>query len=138
MSRWDSAEALIGARLATREERKAGAPGVIWDTQRIVPLTAEFCRKYHRELTRALALGDLKERTAEDYAAYTASREEAKKKRREEAEKRAKTEAEAKAKAEAAAKAGEAPPETKSESGDGEGEPPAAPPQDPKPAKGRK
>jgi len=67
VSRWDAPGACFGARLATFEERKAGAAPFTWDTECVVPLMGAFCAKYDRELRNALRGGDLKECSREDY-----------------------------------------------------------------------
>lgn len=41
-----------------------------WDTERVTPLTEEYCAKYSRELRRSLKLGELVEVTEDDYLAY--------------------------------------------------------------------
>lgn len=40
---------------------------IVWDTDRIVPLTEEYCRRYVRELNKAVRFGDLIETTREAY-----------------------------------------------------------------------
>lgn len=70
VSRWDAPGAYFGAKVATLEERKAGATPVIWDEERVTPLTAQFCARYERELRNALKNGDLKDRKREEYEAW--------------------------------------------------------------------
>jgi hypothetical protein len=40
---------------------------IVWDTDKIVPLTEEYCRRYVRELNKAVRCGDLVETTREAY-----------------------------------------------------------------------
>jgi len=70
VGRWDATGACFGARVATREEREAGAEPMQWDTECVVPLTAAFCAKYDRELRNAVRGGDLLERKREDWEAW--------------------------------------------------------------------
>lgn len=46
-----------------------------WDTERVTPLTEEYCAKYSRELRRSLKLGELVEVTEDDYLAYVTAPE---------------------------------------------------------------
>lgn len=50
---------LIGATRMGRE--------IVWDTNKIVPLTEEYCRRYVRELNTAIRRGDLIESTLAEY-----------------------------------------------------------------------
>lgn len=70
VTRWDAPPACIGARIASAEERKAGAPPIVWDTQVVVPLTAQFCARYDRELRQAIVGGDLVECSRDDWGAW--------------------------------------------------------------------
>lgn len=42
---------------------------IVWDTNKVTPLTEEYCRRYVRELNQAVRYGDLQEVTEADYAA---------------------------------------------------------------------
>lgn len=75
VTRWDAQGACFGARLATLEERKAGAEPISWDEACVVPLTAAFCAKYDRELRNAIRGGDLLVRSREDYDAWLKAEE---------------------------------------------------------------
>ncbi len=57
------ANELIGAR-------RVDVDRIEWDTERVTPLTEEYCAKYSRELRRSLKLGELVEVTEDDYLAY--------------------------------------------------------------------
>lgn len=70
VSRWDAPGTLIGARLTTAAERATGAEPIIWDEELVLPLTDAFCRRFDKELRRALANGDLKKRKREDYESW--------------------------------------------------------------------
>lgn len=71
VSRWDVGPwSYFGARVASAEERARGAEPIVWEPDRVIPLTAEFCARFERELRDALANGDLKQRSAEEYAAW--------------------------------------------------------------------
>lgn len=76
VTRWDSPGSCIGARLATAQERKDGAEPFTWDTECVVPLTAEFCARFDRELRNALRNGDLLERKREDWEGWLKAEEE--------------------------------------------------------------
>ncbi len=78
--RWDTPGLFFGARIVQ------GDPPVVWDTKRVVPLTQAFCDRYSRELSQAFEMGDLVERTREDFEAYEAARLEAREKRKAERE----------------------------------------------------
>lgn len=45
---------------------------IVWDTERVFPLTETWCAKYAKELRIHLAEGDLVEATREQYDAYMA------------------------------------------------------------------
>lgn len=70
VSRWDAPGSVFGAKVATLEERKAGAEPIVWDPERVVPLTAAFCARFERELRNAVRNGDLRERTRADWEAW--------------------------------------------------------------------
>jgi hypothetical protein len=59
---------LIGAELVplTRDQRRAGSPAVLW-TNRIVPLTADYCRQYSKELRSELREESLIECSCDDW-----------------------------------------------------------------------
>lgn len=67
VTRWDNPSASFGARVTTLDERKAGAAPIIWDPDVVIPLTAEFCARFERELRDALRNGDLVERMEADW-----------------------------------------------------------------------
>jgi hypothetical protein len=73
------AAALIGAqrRVLTPEQRRARECPIVWDTQRIVALTKDYCRKYLRELNTAIRRGELTECTREQWEAQQAKQEQA-------------------------------------------------------------
>lgn len=73
VSRWDTGKP-FGARITTEKERQDGAPPIVWDTERVIPLSAEFCERFARELNQAVAHGDLKERTLAEYEAQEKQR----------------------------------------------------------------
>lgn len=50
---------LVGATRTGRE--------IVWDTDKIVPLTEGYCDRYVRELNKAVRCGDLIETTREAY-----------------------------------------------------------------------
>lgn len=54
-------DGLIGAeRVAlTEEQRRAHACPIVWDTERIVALTAEYCGRYRREINASVRRGEL-------------------------------------------------------------------------------
>lgn len=58
----------LGARLT--EE------GPVWDTERVIPLTAEYCAKFARELRKTFAARDLIECTEAEYQAWLQIEEE--------------------------------------------------------------
>lgn len=70
VSRWDAQGSSFGARVSTRAERESGAEHITWDTDCVIPLTAEFCAKYDRELRNAVRGGDLVERSRRDWEAW--------------------------------------------------------------------
>jgi hypothetical protein len=70
VSRWDAPSACFGARVSTFPEREAGAESIVWDEDCVIPLTAQFCARFDRELRNAVRNGDLRERKAEDHAAW--------------------------------------------------------------------
>jgi hypothetical protein len=75
MHRWDAPQIPIGARVIPEREREADGPAVEWDTQKIIPLTVEFVRRFGLELREAIRNGDLRQRTAEEYARQLKSSE---------------------------------------------------------------
>jgi hypothetical protein len=109
VARWDTSGSCFGARVLTREERKTAPESIVWDEACVVPLTAQFCAKYDRELRNAIRNGDLLERKREEWEAWLKAEEVREAERAEEAKAlNAKVED---AKAEAA-KAPNPPPET--------------------------
>jgi hypothetical protein len=68
------AAALIGARrrVLTPEQRRARECPIVWDTERIVALTGDYCRKYLRELNTSIRRGELIEATREEWEAQQA------------------------------------------------------------------
>lgn len=79
---------LIGAerRALSKRERREGRSPIVWHRERITPLSAEYCRKYKRELAGHFRNGDLVEVTEEEWrqqvereAADSAARAEARK-----------------------------------------------------------
>lgn len=71
VSRWDVGPwSYFGARVASAEERAKGAEPIVWEPERVIPLTAEFCQRFERELRDALANGDLRKRTAKEHEAW--------------------------------------------------------------------
>lgn len=63
---------LIGARFASESEIAAGSERVIW-SDRIVPIAEEAFRKFRREYTSALRLGDLTSATEAEWLAQCAA-----------------------------------------------------------------
>lgn len=90
MSRWGSQSGLIGARITTPEERAKGAPAIVWDTERVFGVSEDFARRYQRELSQAIAMGDLRERSLQDFEAYERRRLQEREERRKRAEDAAK------------------------------------------------
>ena len=73
------AAALIGARrrVLTPEQRRARECPIVWDTERIVALTDDYCRRYRRELDTAIRRGELVEATSAEWDAQQAKSEQA-------------------------------------------------------------
>jgi hypothetical protein len=69
-SRPGSPHDYIGAAIPTPEERKAGKRECTWTPDVVVPVLEDDFRRYEREWRTLVRDGDLKERTAEDFAAY--------------------------------------------------------------------
>lgn len=70
VSRWDVGPThYFGARLGTPAERADGK-SIIWNTEQVIPLTAEFVARFPRELAKAIRHGDLEEVKADAYAAW--------------------------------------------------------------------
>jgi hypothetical protein len=71
VSRWDAGpHSYIGARVTSMAERATGAEPIVWDTAVVLPLTAEFCQRFERELRDAIRNGDLIERSAAEYQGW--------------------------------------------------------------------
>jgi hypothetical protein len=60
----------FGARVTSPEDRLKGAEAVVWDEDRVIPITPEVAASNIREFGRWFANGSLKKRTAEDYTAW--------------------------------------------------------------------
>jgi hypothetical protein len=68
---------LVGAeRIAlTEEQRLAHVCPIVWDTERVVALTEEYCRLHRRELDAAIRRGELIECKRADWEAQQAKTE---------------------------------------------------------------
>ena len=62
------ANELIGAR-------RVEADRIEWDTDKVTPLTDQYCETYLRELRGCLKRGELLEVTEDDYLAYLKTQE---------------------------------------------------------------
>ena len=64
-------DGLIGAeRVAlTDEQKRAHVCPIVWDTERVVALTAEYCRRHRRELDAAIRRGELVAATRAEWEA---------------------------------------------------------------------
>ncbi len=51
----------------TEEDRRAGAPVVEWDIERVTPISEQEFRTYRKEFLKAIRNGDLKKATHADY-----------------------------------------------------------------------
>ena len=74
VARYDSGSRTRACELvgAVRDGRE-----ITWDTAKVTPFTEEYCRKYVRELNRAVKHGDLVEVSRDEWEAYvTAPKEE--------------------------------------------------------------
>ena len=71
VTRWDNPLLYLGARRANAEELKAGSDPILWEPERVIPLTQDFCIKFSRELRKAIQAGDLIERTQKDFENWT-------------------------------------------------------------------
>lgn len=62
---------LIGAERVTltEEQKRAHVCPIVWDTERVVALTAEYCRRHRRELDAAIRRGELIEATRSEWEA---------------------------------------------------------------------
>jgi hypothetical protein len=100
VGRWGSKHEYFGARrtAATLQERRAGKAMAVWDTQRVIPLTADYCRRFRKELRKALRNGDLLECKVGDYSAWLRIQAEREKKHTEKLAEQKKKAAEEKAK----------------------------------------
>lgn len=71
------AVARFGSGSRTRACELIGAvrdgTSIVWDTERVTPLPADYCRRYVRELSRAVQRGDLIEVSREAYERYIAA-----------------------------------------------------------------
>jgi hypothetical protein len=70
VSRFNAPQSYLGARRATPEERAETGEPLVWDEDAVFPFTAEYCRRYDKEIRCALNDGDLRERTEKDYLAW--------------------------------------------------------------------
>jgi hypothetical protein len=79
VARYGTRDGLIGAeRVAlTPEDRRAHKPPIVWRTERVIPLTRDYCRRYLRELANSIRRGELIESTREEWEAQQAKEEQA-------------------------------------------------------------
>lgn len=70
VSRCDAPQSYIGARRASEEEIRATGERIIWIDGQVLPLTAEYCARFDRELRHQISNGDLVVRTQADHEAW--------------------------------------------------------------------
>lgn len=72
VSRFDAPQGYIGARRASEEEVRATGERIVRIDGQVLPLTAEFCARFDKELRNAIRDGDLVERTEVEHQAWLA------------------------------------------------------------------
>lgn len=90
---------LLGARITSMVERKEGAPNIVWNTDEVIALSDDFCRRYGRELRGAIARGELKEVKPAAYKKWQKKLEEREAELKKQADQRAKSQTTAQAEA---------------------------------------
>jgi hypothetical protein len=72
--RWGSVnlDEMFGARRGrlTAEQKAAGEPPILWDTERVIPIDEAYARRFRGELARAIRDGDLVQVDDKAFAAW--------------------------------------------------------------------